>query len=292
MTAVAPRHFLLLVGICAIWGFNLVAIKAGVERMPPVFFSLLRFVVLAIAVAPFLRPRRGAVGWLLLASVCSGGLQFALMFIGISMSGSMSSVAIVGQLGVPFTTMLSILLLGETVRWRRWLGILLSFAGVMVLGFNPIVLQSLRGLGLVVLAALVGALGLVAIKRVPAIRPLELQAWFTWTSLPVLLALTWVLEDGQLESLRTLDATGVGAVLYTALAASLVGHTTFFWLVQHYPVTSVAPVTVLAPLFSVFFSVLLLGDVVDWRILAGGALTLAGVAIISMRERVLRDIAT
>jgi len=214
------------------------------------------------------------------------------MFIGISMSDSMSSVAIVGQLGVPFTTILSILLLGETVRWRRWSGILLSFAGVMVLGFNPIVLQSLGGLGLVVLAALVGAFGLVAIKRVPAIRPLELQAWFTWTSLPVLLALTWILEDGQLESMRTLDLTGIGAVLFTALASSLVGHTTFFWLVQRYPVTSVAPVTVLAPLFSVVFSVLLLGDVIDWRILAGGAMTLAGVAIISMRERELRDTAT
>ena len=60
MTTVSRRDLLLLVGICAIWGFNLVAIKAGVERMPPVFFSLLRFIVLAIAVAPFLRPRRGA----------------------------------------------------------------------------------------------------------------------------------------------------------------------------------------------------------------------------------------
>jgi len=292
MTAVAPRHLLVLVGICAIWGFNLIAIKAGVDRMPPVFFSLLRFVVLAVAVAPFLRPRRGAVGWLLLASVCSGGLQFALMFVGISMSDNMSSVAIVGQLGVPFTTMLSILLLGEKVRWRRWSGILLSFAGVMVIGFNPIVFQSLAGLALVVLAALVGAVGLVAIKRVPAIRPLELQAWFTWTSLPVLLALTWSLEEGQLESLRRLDLTGLSAVLYTALASSLVGHTTFFWLVQRYPVTSVAPVTVLAPLFSVFFAVLLLGDLVDWRLLAGGAMTLGGVAIISMRERALRDTAT
>lgn len=292
MTAVARRHLLVLVGICAIWGFNLIAIKAGVDRMPPVFFSLLRFVVLAVAVAPFLRPRRGAVGWLLLASVCSGGLQFALMFIGISMSDNMSSVAIVGQLGVPFTTMLSILLLGEKVRWRRWSGILLSFAGVMVIGFNPIVFQSLAGLALVVLAALVGAVGMVAIKRVPAIRPLELQAWFTWTSLPVLLALTWSLEEGQLESLRRLDLTGLSAVLYTALASSLVGHTTFFWLVQRYPVTSVAPVTVLAPLFSVFFAVLLLGDLVDWRLLAGGAMTLGGVAIISMRERALRDTAT
>jgi len=292
MTQVSGPHLAVLVGICAIWGFNLIAIKAGVDRMPPVFFTLLRFTVLALAVAPFLRLRRGEMRWLLLAAVCSGGLQFALMFTGISISSSMSAVAIAGQLGVPFTTLLSIAILGEHVGWRRWSGILLSFAGVMVIGLNPDVFDSLGGLGLVVLGALSGALGLVAIKRVHDIRPLELQAWFAWTSLPVLLLLTLVLEKGQLESLAALDLTGVGAVLYTALAASLVGHTVFFFLVQRYAVTSVAPITVLAPLFSVFFAVVLLGERLDWRLLVGGAMTLAGVMVIAMRQQRLEDIGT
>jgi len=292
MTQVSGRHLAVLVGICAIWGFNLIAIKAGVDRMPPIFFTLLRFTVLAITVAPFLRLRRGEMRWLLLASVCSGGLQFALMFVGIALSSSMSAVAIAGQLGVPFMTLLSIAILGEHVGWRRWTGILLSFAGVMVIGFNPAVFDSLGGLALVVLGALSGSLGLVAIKRVHDIKPLELQAWFAWSSLPVLLLLTLVLEEGQLESLVGLDLVGVGAVLYTALAASLVGHTVFFFLVQRYAVTSVAPVTVLAPLFSVFFAVLLLGERLDLRIVAGGVMTLAGVVIIAMREQRLADTGT
>ena len=288
MTQVSGRHLAVLVGICAIWGFNLVAIKAGVDRMPPIFFTLLRFTVLAAAVAPFLRLRRGEMRWLLLASVCSGGLQFALMFVGIALSSSMSAVAIAGQLGVPFMTLLSIAILGEHVGWRRWTGILLSFAGVMVIGFNPAVFDSLGGLALVVLGALSGSLGLVAIKRVHDIKPLELQAWFAWSSLPVLLLRTLL----QLESLAGLDLVGVGAVLYTALAASLVGHTVFFFLVQRYAVTSVAPVTVLAPLFSVLFAVLLLGERLDLRIIVGGVMTLAGVVIIAMREQRLADTGT
>ena len=292
MTQVSGRHLAVLVGICAIWGFNLIAIKAGVDRLPPIFFTLLRFVVLALAVAPFLRLRRGEMRWLLVASICSGGLQFALMFVGISISSSMSAVAIAGQLGVPFLTLLSIAILGERVRWRRWVGILLSFAGVMVIGFNPAVFDSLAGLTLVVLGALSGSLGLVAIKRVHDIKPLELQAWFAWSSLPVLVLLTLVFEKGQLESLAALDLTGVAAVLYTALAASLVGHTVFFYLVQRYAVTSVAPVTVLAPLFSVLFSVWLLDERLDWRIVVGGAMTLCGVVIIAMREQRLADTGT
>jgi O-acetylserine/cysteine efflux transporter len=292
MTQVAGRHLLVLVGICAIWGFNLIAIKAGIDRMPPVFFSFLRFALLALAVVPFLKVRRGEMRWLLVAAICSGGLQFALLFIGIAHSGNMSSVAIAGQLGVPFSTLLSILILGEDVRWKRWAGIALSFAGVLVIGFNPSVFDSLAGLALVVLSAFIGALGMVAIKRVHGIRPLELQAWFAWTSLPVLLGLSLALERDQLASLRALDLTGVGALLYTALAASLIAHTSFYALLQRYPVTTIAPVTVLAPVFSVLFVVLLLGERLDWRMVIGGVMTLAGVVVIARRERRLPDTGT
>jgi len=292
MSPVSGRHLLVLVGICAIWGFNLIAIKAGVDRLPPVFFSFLRFSLLAIVVAPFLKVRRGDMGWLLVAAICSGGLQFALLFIGIAHSGNMSSVAIAGQLGVPFATLLSILVLGEEVRWKRWTGIAVSFAGVMVIGFDPVVFDSLAGLALVVLSTLIGAFGLVAIKRVQGIRPLELQAWFAWTSLPVLLALSLALEHGQISSLKALDLAGLGAILYTALAASLLAHTAFYALLQRYPVASVAPITVLAPVFSVLFVVLLLGERLDWRIVVGGVMTLGGVVVIARRERRLPDMGT
>jgi len=69
------------------------------------------------------------------------------------------------------------------------------------------------------------------------------------------------------------------------LLASLVAHTSYFALIRRYPVTSVAPITVLTPLFSVLFSVLLLGDVLDARMIIGGLLTLSGVTVIVIRER-------
>lgn len=292
MTSLAPGHLALLVAVCAIWGFNIIAIKAGVDRLPPMFLSFLRFGLVALLLLPWLRIERGRMAWLMIASVCSGGLQFGLMYAGIAQSGSMSAAAIAGQLGLPFMTLLSILLLGERVRWRRWTGIGLSFAGVMLIGFNPAVLDSVVGLSLVVLSALAGAFGLVAVKRVGNVGALELQAWFAWTSVPVLGALTLWLEDGQWSQLLALDVVGIGAVLYTVLASSLLAHTCFFWLLQRYPVTSVSPITVLSPVFSVVFAVWLLGDRLDWRILTGGAMTLTGVAIIALRERELTGTGT
>ena len=138
------------------------------------------------------------------------------------------------------------------------------------MGFSPEVLNSATGLLLIVIAAFVGAIGLVAIKRVHELEPLELQAWLAWGSLPILLPLSLMLEDGQLASVREAGLAGWGALLYSAVLASLVAHTAYFALIRRYPVSSVAPVTVLTPLFSVFFSVLLLGDVLDARMVVGG----------------------
>jgi len=284
LSELSRRHLWQLVLINAIWGFNIVAIKLCVDRFPPVFLSFLRFLIVGIAVWPWLRIRRGEMRWLLTAAICTGGLQFALMFSGVALSGSMSSVAIASQLGVPFATLLSVMLLGEQIRWRRWLGIGLAFAGVLVLGFSPEVLASPRGLAIIVVAAFIGAVGLVAVKRVRELEPLELQAWLAWASLPFLLPLTFMLESGQLESLRQADLVDWSALLYSAVLASLFAHTAYFGLIRRYPVSSVAPVTVLSPLFSILFSVLLLGDVLDWRMIAGGLMTLSGVAVIVTRE--------
>lgn len=284
MSDLSRRHLWQLVLINAIWGFNIIAIKLCVDRFPPVFLSLMRFLIVGIAVWPWLRIRRGEMRWLLTAAICSGGLQFALMFSGVALSGSMSSVAITSQLGVPFATLLSVMLLGEQIHWRRWLGIALAFAGVMILGFSPEVLASPRGLLIIVLAAFIGAIGLVAVKRVRDLEPLELQAWLAWASLPFLLPLTFLLESGQLESLRQADLIDWSALFYSAVLASLFAHTAYFGLIRRYPVSSVAPLTVLSPLFSVLFSVLLLDDLLDWRMVAGGLMTLSGVAVIVIRE--------
>ncbi|MGH8198573.1 MAG: DMT family transporter [Steroidobacteraceae bacterium] len=285
MTELHRTHLWQLALINSVWGFNIVAIKLSADRFPPVFLSFLRFLIVGLAVWPWLRIRRGEMRWLLIAATCSGGLQFALMYSGVALSGNMSSVAIAGQLGVPFATLLSIFLLGERIHWRRWLGIAMAFAGVVVLGFNPEVFASWPGLILIVTAGFVGAVGLVAIKRVRELEPLELQAWLAWGSLPLLLPLSLLLEDGQLASLGQAGMFGWGGLLYSALLASLIAHTAFFALIRRYPVTSVAPVTVLTPLLGVMFSVLLLGDVLDWRMIIGGLLTLAGVTVIVMRER-------
>ena len=286
---IEPRDLVLLVGINLIWGVNLVVSKYGLAQIPSILFTLLRFLILAVVLVPWLRWRRGQMGALAVAAVFTGALQFALYFWGLGISTHITAVAIASQLSVPFATLLSVALLGETVRWKRWSGIGLSFAGVLVMGFDPVVASQWQSLSLVIGGAFVGCVGLIAIKKLHGFRPLELQAWIAWLSLPVLLVLSVEFERPDLSALAHVSWGAWAALVFTALAASLIAHTGYIYLVQRYPVTSVAPVTTLSPVFSVLLSVMFLGEMLSKRMLVGGVITLAGVVIITLRERRLVD---
>jgi O-acetylserine/cysteine efflux transporter len=287
--SIAPRDLALLLGITLIWGVNLVVSKIGLAQIPAILFTFLRFLILAVILVPRLRVQRDQMGALVVAAVFTGALSFALSFWGLGISKNVAAVAIAGQLSVPFATLLSVALLGEVVHWRRWTGILLSFAGILVMGFDPRISSQWQSLSLVIGGAFVGSVGLISIKKLQGFEPLELQAWIAWLSLPVLLVLSLEFERPDLTALAHVTIVAWAALAFTALGASLVAHTGYFYLVQRYPVTSVAPVTTLSPIFSVLLSVIFLGETLTTRLILGGAITLAGVVIITLRERQIVD---
>jgi O-acetylserine/cysteine efflux transporter len=286
---IAPRDLALLLGINLIWGVNLVVSKIGLAQIPSILFTLLRFLILAVVLLPWLRVERGQMSALAVAAVFTGALQFALYFWGLGISTNVAAVAIASQLSVPFATLLSVALLGEVVHWRRWSGIGLSFAGILIMGFDPRVASQWQSLSLVIGGAFVGCVGLIAIKKLHGFQPLELQAWIAWLSLPVLLVLSVEFERPDVAALAHVSLGAWAALAFTALGASLVAHTGYFYLVQRYPVTSVAPVTALSPVFSVLLSVVFLGEVLSNRLIIGGMITLVGIVIITLRERRIVD---
>jgi O-acetylserine/cysteine efflux transporter len=289
MIAVRLRDLWLLIGITFIWGVNLITSKVGVDEIPPILFTFLRFAIVVIILLPALRFHPGQMTTLTIAALFSGALGFTLNFAGLRRATNVSSVAIMTQLGVPFTTLLSVAMLGEVVRWRRRTGIALSFLGVIIMGFDPQIGDRWESIALVVTSAFCGALGLIIIKRLQGFTPAEVLGWTYLISLPVLIPASLVLEHPNLAALSAISWQAWGALLFAAIGASLIAHTGYFHLVQRYPVTSIAPLTTLSPVFSIVLGVLLLGDHMTWRIIVGGVCTLVGVLIITLRERRIVD---
>lgn len=288
----AGRDLALLIAMNLIWGLNLIASKIGVEHFPPIFFTAMRFGSLALFLSPFLRIHRGQMNALFAAAMLTGPAAFALLFVGLDLVEDASAVAIATQMGVPFSTLLSVWLLGEVIRWRRTLGIALAFVGMAIISFDPRVFAYRDGMLLVMLSCLASSCGLIFLKRLRNIRPLELQAWIAAGGGPVLMAMSLLLEAGQWRSIQTAGVEAWSALVFTIVMSSLIAHTAWYYLVSRYPVTSLSPLTLLSPLFGVFFGVTLLGDVLTPRMLLGSAITLVGVFIVVMREKRLVDTGT
>ena len=278
------RDFLMLVAICLVWAVNSVVSKVVVSTwdVPPLFYAALRFGIVVLVTLPWLLPlprplwRIGSVGLLL------GGGSFALMFIALQ-TVTASAAAIVIQAGVPITTLLSVLMLGERIRWPRALGISLALVGVLLVVWQPGFAIS-GGLLLVLAAAFTGSLGAVLAKQMDEIAPLRFQAWLGLTGFALLAPLTIALERHEWH--RAVDAGWpfLATLLYSALIVSVVAHTLYYVLIVRYEANLLAPLTLITPLATIGLGVAFLGDKLDTRMMIGAAIALAGVLIVAVRR--------
>jgi O-acetylserine/cysteine efflux transporter len=269
----------------AAWAFNFIAGKAGVTHFHPFLFTALRFAILLLALLPFLRWIPGRMNGVLGIALVLGVLHFSLVFAGLEASGDIASVAIASQLYVPFSALLAVFVLGEALDGRRWLGIASAFGGVLVIGFDPMVFQHLDALLLITAGALAMAVATIQMRMLRGVGVFALQAWIALCATPALALLSLLFEQGQWTALRTASWLELAAPFYSAIGASLVGHGIVYHLLGRYPVGVTTPLMLLTPVLAVAFGVLLWGDVLTWRLILGGLLTLSGIAIITLPPR-------
>ena len=279
------RDFALLALVCLLWALSnvLSRVVVGQWGVPPLFFAGLRFALVALATVPWLRPVPRPFWRLAAVSLCMGAGNFALLFSGLQ-TATASSAAVVLQLGVPFTTLLSVLVLHERIRWRRAAGIALTLAGVLLVTWRPGEVALSTGLLLVAGAAFSGSLGAVLMKQMESIPPLRFQAWVGLLSAVPLSLASAMLEHGQWAAAVAVGWPFWAALAFSVLAVSLVAHTAYFWLIGRYEANLLAPLTLMTPLGTIALGVALTGDRLDGRMVAGSALALAGVVVVALRS--------
>ena len=285
MRFMAPRHLFLMLIICLVWGFTFVAGKAGVSEMPPMLFTGLRYALLAVLLVPFLEIVEGKMPQVLAISITMGSVHFALFYGGLSVASNVSAIAVAVQLSVPISTIMSIVFLNEQVGWRRWLGIVMSFGGVVVISFDPAIINERLGLLMVIGAAFLGSVGMIIMKQIQDTGIYQMQAWIAMMSWPPLFAASLVFESGHVAALTQSSWMAWGGVIYTAVGASLIGHAGMYYLLQRYDVPVTAPLTLMAPIFGIMSGVIFWGDTLGVRFWIGGTVALLGVLIIGLRKR-------
>lgn len=278
-----PIHFLLFVLICLVWASNNVLSKVLVSHwhVPPLFYTAVRFGIVLLCTLPWLRPVPKPLWRIAFLGVLMGGGNFALMFIALNWV-SASEAAIVVQTSVPMTTLLSIVMLGERIRWRRTLGITLAFVGVLIVMYQPGFRIS-AGMLLLLASAFCGSLGAIMMKQMGEIKPLQFQAWVALMGVAVIMPFSLWFEPHGLQTTLAAGWPAIAAVFYSALVTSIFAHTAYYFLIAKYEANLVSALTLMTPLMTIAMGSVLINDPIDTKMIVGTVIALSGVLIIALR---------
>ena len=278
-----PSAIAILLACNILWALNVVVSKLAVDDLgvPPLFYAAGRSLLVVLALLPLLRTVPKQLWRVLIIGLAISGGSFSLLFIGLQ-TASPSAAGIVSLTGAPLTVLFAILFLKEEVRWRRGLGIALTFVGVVIAIGSPSGIESGWGLAYVFAGAVIGAIGSVFFKRIE-IGAVAMQAWAGLASVAVLFPLSFALESGQAAAISAAPLEVAGCLLFAGVIVSVGAHSSYFHLLQRHDANIVVPFTLLTPLMTIGFGAWLTGDPIGWSLLIGAAIAVTGVGIIVLR---------
>ncbi len=282
--------FLLL---CVIWGSTWMFIKLGLRDLPPLSFAATRFllataILSAVVVARRASLPRGRAEWSLIAR--TGVLAFAFNY-GLLFWGEQhisSGLAALLQATIPVFGMFVAhpYLPGERLNARKLSGALLGVVGVGVIFSSQLGAEggmAAWGSAAVLAGAVFVAYANVLVKARGARLDASVLAAGQMACGFVVLAAAGLLFEGNPLAFRW---TGLAVVclLYLTLVGSVAAFLLFYWLVRHVDVTKTMLIALVTPLAAVLLGMLVLGEEVTWRTLAGGALIMSGIGLVMLRR--------
>lgn len=276
-----PSHIALLVLVAALWGFNFVVIRIGLDNFPPLLFSALRFLLAAVPLVFFIK--RPDVPWRLIIGIgiMLGVVKFSLLFIGMDVGVPPGLASLILQSQAFFTVILAMAFYAERPRPLQLAGMLLAFAGIALIGTTVDGHFSLTGLALAIGAAIAWACSNMLMKRVGKVNMLNLMIWISLVP-PLPLFVISLLSEGwqaDLAALSRVTWTGIGAVIFIAYVATVFGFGVWGAMISRYGVATVAPFSLLVPVFGMSSAAIVLGEAIGPIRIAAAVLIIAGLVL-------------
>ncbi len=273
-----------------VWGSSFLLIKIGLEDLEPLHLVSIRIALAALCMGVFLRmtgrrwpsTQREQLA-LLFVGVMNTAVPFSLITWG--EQNIDSGLATVLNATVPLFTLViaHFALADERITLPKVGGLMLGFVGVVLLASRSTDSSSPNTLGgqLAVLAAAVCyACSAIVLRRY--LRQVEPFTIAGYSLIVGALTITLIAAVAlPLPALDSLHATSLAAVIALALVNTVLAYFLFYGLLSEWGATRTTLVTYAMPPIGVTLGALFLDETVDWRIVVGAALILAGIVVVN-----------
>ena len=159
--------------------------------------------------------------------------------------------------------------------------------------FEPTIFSDLDGVYFSLLAATSVSISMLFMKKLKNIKVFDLQAWIAFVSTIMLGCISIVFEHDHYNTIINASLLGWGAIFFTSLIATGIGHATFYYLITRYDVSKITPLTLIVPIFAIINSLIIshfeifdgFSESINIKIILGASMTLIGVGIVMVREK-------
>ncbi|MFD2177636.1 EamA family transporter [Veronia pacifica] len=278
----STRDLALATLVMLIWGFNFSMIKMGVSAVDPLLATAARFTAAVIPMIFFIRKPDVAWRYLVAYGVVFGvGVWgMASWSITAGLSSGMSSVLM--QTNVLFSILVGVFFFNERLSKRKLFGVSFAIAGLIVSVIYTNGNVTLFGLILVTLSAISWALVGVIVKSAKVKQAFAFNVWgMAFAPIPLVLLTLFINGDAVIiESFHAWDVDTSMAILFQAYPTTLFGYWVFNNLLIRYPLSTVAPLTLLVPIFALLSGYLMYGETLTNPQIIACGLFLCGILMI------------
>ncbi len=287
--------YLSILGALVIWSSSFVAIKIAYETFPPITLGAVRFVVATLILGALtLLPKNRVklekkdIGTVALSGLMGITLYAVLQNIAMQWTSASSATLIIASYPA-ITLLLESLIYKVKLNLFKIIGILIAIAGVVILSYVKADTRQqgeLLGVLLLLVAGVAWAfynfLTKKVVNRYPSISLLFYQTLFG----AIFMAPLALFERGDWAPPTVMSFS---MMLFLGVFCSVVAFLLYNNGLKKLPASSVTSMLNLVPIFGVFFSWVLLGEMVTLRKVIGGVIIIAGV-MISARQAKPKEI--
>jgi O-acetylserine/cysteine efflux transporter len=274
-------HIALAVLIAAIWGFNFVVIRLGLDAFPPLLFNGLRFAVASLPFLLFFRSPGVPWRWVIGVGLVLGVMKFSLLFLAMAWGMPAGLASVVMQAQALFSVVFAALLLGERPRRMQWFGLSIAAGGLAVIATDMDGHVGLIAFLTLIAAAACWGFANIMTRRAAAPKPLAFMIWVSAVPPLPMFGLSWIFEgpDAIAAAFAGIELRGAMAVLYIGLLSTTACFAGWSLLLRQHNASLVAPFTLLVPVFGLLSAWAVLDEMPSTIKLGGAALILLGLLV-------------
>jgi drug/metabolite transporter (DMT)-like permease len=290
------RDLIYLVLLGALWGGSFLFMRIAAPEFGPVPLIELRVAIAALFLVPLLAKSGGfaelRLEWkrIFILGLLNSAVPFCLLSFAV-LSLSAGFAAIVNASAPLWGGLIAVVWLGNRLNMVRVLGLLVGFAGVVILVWNEVNLD-MGGSIYAVPAALLAAFSYgfaanYAKKRLEHVGSVVVAAGsLIGAAIFLLPGAVWLWPDNPVS------LTAWASLIFMAVASTALANVLYFRLIASSGPTTAISVAYLIPIFAVIFGVVFIDEVLTPNMLAGGVIILLGTALVTNMIRIKRNSTT